>query len=142
VAQIIGGCLGTLGAHVMFDVNLFQVAETARTGVGPWFAEFVATFGLIATILGCIRFNPYAVATAMALYITAAQWFTASTSFANPAVTIARSLTNTYTGIAPRHVPAFIVAELIGAVVAAALFGWLFEGRPAASRRLNRKRSR
>jgi glycerol uptake facilitator-like aquaporin len=126
VVQIIGGCLGAVAAHLMFGLDLLQVGSTARTGLGQWAGEFIATFGLIATILGCIRFRPDAVATAVGLYITSAYWFTASTSFANPAVTIARSLSDTFTGIAPGDVPGFIVAELLGALAAAALFGWLF----------------
>jgi glycerol uptake facilitator-like aquaporin len=124
--QIVGGCIGAVIAHLMFGLDLLQVGSTARTGPGQWAGEFIATFGLIATILGCIRFKPDAVATAVGLYITSAYWFTASTSFANPAVTIARSLSDTFAGIAPGDVPGFIVAELVGALVAAVLFGWLF----------------
>jgi len=125
LVQIVAGCLGTVLANVMFDLSPLQIAETARTGPGPWFAEFVATMGLLGTVLCCARLRPAATAMAVALYITSAQWFTASTSFANPAVTIARTLSNTYTGIAPRHVPAFLVAEILGALAAATLFGWL-----------------
>jgi glycerol uptake facilitator-like aquaporin len=123
--QIVGGCIGAVIAHLMFGLDLLQLGSTARTGLGQWAGEFIATFGLIATILGCMRFKPDAVATAVALYITSAYWFTASTSFANPAVTIARSLSDTFAGIAPHDVPGFIVAEFVGALVAAALFGWL-----------------
>jgi glycerol uptake facilitator-like aquaporin len=94
--------------------------------LGQWAGEFIATFGLIATVLCCIRFKPEAVATAVGLYITSAYWFTASTSFANPAVTIARSLSNTFAGIAPADAPGFIVAELLGAFAGAVVFGWLF----------------
>jgi glycerol uptake facilitator-like aquaporin len=94
--------------------------------LGQWIGEFIATFGLIATILGCVRFRPDALALAVGLYITSAYWFTSSTSFANPAVTIARALSNTFAGIAPGDAPGFIVAELMGAVAAAYLFGWLF----------------
>ena len=106
-------------AHLMFELPLWQVSTTARTGAGQWLAEAVATFGLLLTIFGCLRArargaSPYAVG----LYITAAYWFTASTSFANPAVTMARSLSDTFAGIAPRRAPAFIVAQLVGAVVA------------------------
>lgn len=129
-AQIIGGCLGTLVAHAMFDLSLFQFSVTARTGIPQWLAEFVATFGLIATILGCLRFKPEAVPVAVGLYITSAYWFTASTSFANPAVTIARSLSDTFAGIAPGDVPGFLIAEVVGALAAAYVFGWLFA--PAA----------
>jgi glycerol uptake facilitator-like aquaporin len=104
----------------------FQLSTTARTGLPQWLAEFVATFGLLITILGCVRFRPDAVAFAVGLYITSAYWFTASTSFANPAVTIARSLSDTFAGIAPWDVPGFIVAQVLGALAAAALGGWLF----------------
>jgi len=126
VVQIIGGCLGALFAHLMFGLDPFQLSTTARTGLPQWFAEFVATFGLVVTILGCVRFRPDAVAFAVGLYITSAYWFTASTSFANPAVTVARSLSDTFAGIAPSDVPGFIIAQILGALVAAALAGWLF----------------
>ncbi len=126
LVQIIGGCAGAVLAHLMFGLDLFQLGAKARTGIGQWAGEFIATFGLIATILGCVRFKPEAVATAVALYITSAYWFTASTSFANPAVTIARSLSDTFAGIAPADAPGFVVAELLGALAAAWLFGWLF----------------
>jgi glycerol uptake facilitator-like aquaporin len=126
VAQIAGGCLGAVFAHLMFGLDLFQLGAKARNGIGQWAGEFIATFGLIGTILGCVRFKPEAVATAVALYITSAYWFTASTSFANPAVTIARSLSDTFAGIAPGDAPGFIAAELLGALAAAWLFGWLF----------------
>jgi glycerol uptake facilitator-like aquaporin len=126
VVQIVGGCVGAILAHLMFGLDLFQLGAKARNGIGQWVGEFIATFGLIATILGCVRFKPEAVATAVALYITSAYWFTASTSFANPAVTIARSLSDTLAGIAPGDAPGFIVAELLGALAAAWLFGWLF----------------
>jgi glycerol uptake facilitator-like aquaporin len=125
-AQIIGGCLGAVFAHLMFGLEPLQIATTVRTGWGQWLAEFVATFGLLLTILGCVRFRPDAVAVAVGLYITSAYWFTASTSFANPAVTIARSLSDTFAGIAPLNAPGFIAAELLGALAAAALAGWLF----------------
>lgn len=125
-AQIIGGCLGTLAAHVMFDLSLLQTSSTARTGTAQWFAEFIATFGLLVTIFGAVRFAPQTVATAVALYITSAYWFTASTSFANPAVTIARALTDTFAGIAPADVAGFIAAQLAGALAGTLLSGWLF----------------
>ena len=125
VAQIVGGCLGTLAAHGMFDLPLLQFASTARTGPAQWFAEFVATFGLLVTILAVVRFRIEAIPYAVGLYITAAYWFTASTSFANPAVTIARALTNTFAGIAPAHVLLFIVAQMAGALAAMALMQWL-----------------
>jgi glycerol uptake facilitator-like aquaporin len=124
--QIVGGCLGAVVAHLMFGLDPVQLGATARTGVGQWIGEFIATFGLIATILGCVRFKPDALAVAVGLYITSAYWFTSSTSFANPAVTIARALSHTFAGIAPGDAPGFIVAQLVGAVAAAYLFGWLF----------------
>lgn len=132
VVQIVGGCVGAVLAHLMFGLDLIQLGSTARTGIGQWAGEFIATFGLIATILGCIRFKPDAVATAVGLYITSAYWFTASTSFANPAVTIARSLSDTFAGIAPADAPGFIVAELLGAFAGVVLFGWLFAVPPKA----------
>ncbi len=125
-AQIAGGCLGAVLAHLMFGLDLVQLGTKARHGLGQWAGEFIATFGLIGTIFGCIRFKPEAIATAVGLYITSAYWFTASTSFANPAVTIARSLSDTFAGIAPADAPGFIAAELLGAFAAAWLFGWLF----------------
>ncbi|HEX2448090.1 MAG TPA: MIP/aquaporin family protein [Methyloceanibacter sp.] len=127
--QIIGGCIGAVLAHLMFGLDLIQLGSTARTGVGQWAGEFIATFGLIATILGCIRFKPEAVAPAVGLYIASAYWFTSSTSFANPAVTVARALSDTFAGIAPADAPGFVVAELLGALAAAYLFGWLFATR-------------
>jgi glycerol uptake facilitator-like aquaporin len=126
-AQIVGGCAGAVLVHLMFGLDLLQLGTKARTGLGQWAGEFIATFGLIATILGCIRFKPEAIAPAVGLYITSAYWFTASTSFANPAVTIARSLTDTFAGIAPGDVFGFIAAELLGALAAAYLFRWLFK---------------
>jgi len=125
-AQIIGGIVGVLAAHAMFELPLWQVSMNVRTGPGQWFAEFVATFGLLLTIFGCAARTPAAIPYAVGLYITAAYWFTASTSFANPAVTIARALSDTYAGIAPAGVLAFIVAQLVGALVATALASWLF----------------
>jgi glycerol uptake facilitator-like aquaporin len=127
LAQIAGGCIGTWAAHLMFELPVWQLSATARTGPAQWFAEGVATFGLVVTIFGSVRFAPAAVPAAVALYITAAYWFTASTSFANPAVTIARALSDTFAGINPAHVPAFIAAQLAGAVAAAYLSSWLFE---------------
>ncbi len=125
IAQIIGGITGVFIAHIMFDNPLIDPSTHARTGTGQWVGEFVATFGLVATILGLVRKNPGAIPYAVGLYITAAYWFTSSTSFANPAVTIARGFSNTFAGIAPAHVPAFIVVQLIGAVVATVTIGWL-----------------
>ncbi len=125
VAQIFGGLAGALIAHGMFELPLVQISETARTGHAQWLSEWVATFGLVATILGTLRFRPESVAFAVGLYITAGFWFTASTSFANPAVTIARSFTDTFSGIAPAHAPPFILAQLIGAASATLVFAWL-----------------
>jgi glycerol uptake facilitator-like aquaporin len=127
VAQIVGGCLGTLVAHAMFDLPMLQLSTTARTGTAQWLAEFIAAFGLLLTILGAVRFKPDAVPMAVGLYITAAYWFTASTSFANPAVTIARALTDTFAGIQPAHVAAFIAAQLVGALAGAVVGRWLFD---------------
>jgi glycerol uptake facilitator-like aquaporin len=124
--QIAGGILGVLAAHAMFELPLWQVSLTVRTGPGQWFAEFVATFGLLLTILGCAARTPSAIPYAVGLYITAAYWFTASTSFANPAVTVARALSNTYAGIAPTGVLAFIGAQIAGALVAVLLARWLW----------------
>ena len=123
--QIIGGIIGTWSAHLMFAQEIFQLSSHVRTGGAQWFSEGVATFGLVATILGTLRWRPEAVAYMVGLYITAAYWFTASTSFANPAVTIARSLTDTFSGIYPAHAPGFILAQLIGAIVATLTIGWL-----------------
>ena len=123
--QIVGGILGTIAAHLMFGLPVLEVSSTIRTGGAQWFSEVIATFGLVAVILAGMRFNKAAVPVLVGLYITAAYWFTASTSFANPAVAIARSLTSTFSGIRPIDVPAFIVAEMVGAVVAAAVMGWL-----------------
>jgi glycerol uptake facilitator-like aquaporin len=111
---------------VMFDLEPLQFSQTTRSGLGQWVGEFIATFGLIATILGCLRFNMAAVAPAVGLYISSAYWFTSSTSFANPAVTIARALSDTFSGIALNNVPAFLAAEITGAFVAALLLSWLF----------------
>ena len=123
--QIIGGVAGVILAHAMFDNPLIDPSTTARTGTGQWIGEFVATFGLIAAILGCIKARPDAVPYAVGLFITAGYWFTSSTSFANPAVTIARGLTNTFAGIDPAHIAAFIAAQLAGAVAATLVFRWL-----------------
>ncbi|MHA7776512.1 aquaporin [Roseibium sp. M-1] len=130
-AQILGGICGSLVAHVMFELPVLQASETVRTGGGQWVAEVVATFGLLASILAGIRFNAAAVPWLVGLYITAAYWFTASTSFANPAVAIARSFTNTFSGIRPVDLPGFIAAELAGAVLALVLFSWLLKSSTA-----------
>jgi glycerol uptake facilitator-like aquaporin len=124
-AQVAGGIAGTIAAHLMFALPMLDVSMKARTGGAQWFAEWVATFGLVATILAGIRFERSAVPWLVGLYITAAYWFTASTSFANPAVAIARSLTNTFSGIRPVDLPGFIAAQLLGAVCALAVMGWL-----------------
>ncbi|MEM7214885.1 MAG: MIP/aquaporin family protein [Pseudomonadota bacterium] len=126
IVQIMGGVIGVWAAHLMFDLEVMQFSQKARTGGAQWFAETVAAFGLLVTILGTIRARPAAVPMAVGLYITAAYWFTASTSFANPAVTIARSLTNTFSGIQPNHVFAFIAAQMIGAFVAWLYCTWQF----------------
>src|SRR4030095_5050734 len=126
--QIAAGVIGAVAAHLMFGLAPFQVAGTPRNGFGQFLGEFIATFGLIATILGCLRFKPGALAAAVGLYIGSAYWFTSSTSFANPSVTIARAFTDTFAGINPAHAPGFVVAELLGAVAASFLFGWLFPG--------------
>ncbi|WP_395444594.1 MIP/aquaporin family protein [Caulobacter sp. UC70_42] len=127
VVQIVGAVLGVWAAHAMFDEPIVQVSTKLRAGGAQVFAEVVATFGLVATILGTVRFRPDSTPMAVGLYITAAYWFTASTSFANPAVTLARSLSNTFAGIAPSCVPAFILAQLVGALLAAGVFGWLLQ---------------
>lgn len=129
-AQILGGVAGTMIAHLMFDLPLLAASATVRTGGAQWFAEVVATAGLVITILGGLRHRPEQIPTLVGLYITAAYWFTASTSFANPAVAIARSLTDTFSGIRSIDLPGFILAELIGALVALALSRWLFAERP------------
>ena len=126
-AQLAGGVLGVWAAHAMFSEPIWQVSTKLRDGPAQAFAEFIATFGLIAAILGSIRFRPEATPMVVGLYITSAYWFTASTSFANPAVTIARSLSNTFAGIAPSSAPLFIASQLLGAVAASLLFGWLLE---------------
>ena len=120
--QVSFGALGAWAAHLMFDLPILQVSTHARTGMGQWTGEAIATFGLILTIIGTARHRPQWIPASVALYITAAYWFTSSTSFANPAITIARSLTNSFSGIAPADAPMFIVAQLAGAI-AASLFG-------------------
>jgi len=127
LAQILGGISGAIIAHLMFELPLIEASSTERTGISQWVAEFVATFGLITTILGCLKSRAEAIPYAVGLYITAAYWFTSSTSFANPAVTIARTMTNTFSGIAPADAPAFILAQLLAASVAVPVLGWLFD---------------
>jgi glycerol uptake facilitator-like aquaporin len=126
LAQVLGGIAGAILAHAMFDVALVQIAATVRTGPGQWLAELIATAGLLLAILGGLRFRADAIPWLVGLYITAAYWFTASTSFANPAVAVARALSDTFAGIRPDDLPAFILAECLGALVAVALTGWLF----------------
>ena len=125
-AQVVGGIIGVIAAHAMFDLSLLQTSGTARHGTGQWIAEAIAAFGLIVTILGTVRFRPENVPLAVGLYILSAYWFTASTSFANPAVTIARSFTNTFAGIAPADVALFIVAQMFGAFAGMFAGNWLF----------------
>ncbi len=127
LAQLAGGILGIFAAHLMFDLDILQFSTKPRTGIGQWTGEFVATFGLILTILGCVRFRSDWVAPAVGLYITAGYWFTSSTSFANPAIAIARSLSDSFAGIAPADVPMFIAAQLAGALCAAATAKWLID---------------
>jgi glycerol uptake facilitator-like aquaporin len=129
IAQLAFGILGAWAAHLMFDLPALQLSVKARTGLGQWVGEFIATFGLILTILGTVRHRRQWVPATVALYITAAYWFTSSTSFANPAITIARSLTNTFAGIAPHDVSLFILAQMIGASCAAVLARWLLPDR-------------
>lgn len=125
IAQVVGGIAGALVAHGMFDLDIVQVSSTVRTGAAQWFAEAVATFGLVGTILAGLRFRADAIPWLVGLYITAAYWFTASTSFANPAVAIGRAFTDTFAGIRPIDLPGFIIAEMAGAAIAVVLFGWL-----------------
>jgi glycerol uptake facilitator-like aquaporin len=126
VCQLVGGVLGTWAAHLMFGEAIFQVSAKARSEPGMWFAEIVATFGLVLTIFGTLRWKPEAVPLTVGLYITSAYWFTASTSFANPAVTLARAITDTFAGIHPAGVSAFVMAQLGGAIAATTLSAWLF----------------
>jgi len=123
--QIVAGIVGVWIAHAMFAEPILMLSTKARFGFGQWLAEAVATFGLVATILGCLRHRAEAIPYAVGLYITAAYWFTASTSFANPAVTIARSFSDTFAGILPAHAPAFIVAQMVGAIAATFVFQWM-----------------
>ena len=132
LAQLAGAILGVWVAHAMFGEPVLQVSTKLRNGGGQALSEVVASFGLLATILGATRFRPDGAPLAVGLYIAAAYWFTASTAFANPAVTIARSVSDTFAGIAPSGVPAFILAQLAGALLAAGLFGWLLKAEQAA----------
>lgn len=124
-AQITGAILGVVAAHLMFELAAIQPSTNIRTGGGQWIAECIATFGLVLTILATVKFRPEAVAYAVGLYILSAFWFTASTSFANPAVTVGRTLTNTFTGITPLDAPLFIAAQLVGAAAITVIWRWL-----------------
>ncbi len=128
-AQVIGAFIGVWTAHLMFEMPIIQESMRPRSGAAQWFSEGVATFGLLLTILGCVRFRPKAMAMAVGLYITAAYWFTASTSFANPAVTIGRAFTDSFSGIRPVDMPAFVAAQLLGAGVAVLVATYLFWAR-------------
>ncbi|MDY7097499.1 MAG: aquaporin [Pseudomonadota bacterium] len=125
VLQLAGGALGAFAAHVMFDLPVLQFSTKTRAGIGQWTGELIATFGLVLTIMLLLKHRPSAIPAGVALYITSAYWFTSSTSFANPAITIVRSLSNTFAGIAPTDVPLFIAAQLVGAGIAVAAAYWL-----------------
>jgi glycerol uptake facilitator-like aquaporin len=140
-AQFAGGVIGTMMAHAMFALPLLDVSSKVRTGGPQWLAEAIAAFGLVVTILAGLRFARASVPWLVGLYITAAYWFTSSTSFANPAVAVARSLTNTFSGIRPVDLPGFIAAELIGAVVALILMTWLLRERAATAATLEEART-
>ncbi|SIN86061.1 Glycerol uptake facilitator (Major Intrinsic Protein Family) [Parasphingorhabdus marina DSM 22363] len=133
MAQLAGGLIGVWSAHVMFDMPVVQFSEKVRTGNGQWLGELIATFGLIFTILGTVRFRPEWVAPAVGLYISAGYWFTSSTSFANPAITVGRAFSNSFAGIAPEHVAGFVIAQFAGAILAWALAIWLFEPKTSAT---------
>ena len=134
IAQVAGGISGAIVAHLMFWLPVVSLSQHARSGTAQMFSEFVATFGLLAVIWGCSRLRSNATAFAVGAYITAAYWFTASTSFANPAVTIARSLSDTFSGIRPADAPGFIVAQIAGAIAATLLFRWLIPALPSRAR--------
>jgi glycerol uptake facilitator-like aquaporin len=133
-AQLCGGVLGVWIAHLMFELAPLQLSQTVRSGFGQWLAEAVAAFGLVLTILGCLANAPASVAYAVGLYITAAYWFTASTSFANPAVTVARALSDTFAGIAPESVIAFVIAQTVGAFIALLAARWLWASSSSSRR--------
>jgi glycerol uptake facilitator-like aquaporin len=130
IVQLGAGILGVIAAHFMFDQSLLQSSSKLRDGPGQWLSEAIATFGLLITILGTIRHRPASVPASVALYIGAAYWFTSSTSFANPTITIARSLTDSFAGIAPASVLPFVLAQLAGAAVALLVARWLFAPNP------------
>ena len=133
IAQILGAYVGVACAHLMFGLSLFSASRHSRSGVSQDFSEFIATFGLMSVIWGCSRLRSSLVPFAVGAYITAAYWFTASTSFANPAVTLARAATNTFSGVRPTDVPGFIAAQLVGAAAATGLFKWLVPALPAVA---------
>lgn len=133
VVQVAGAFAGVAAAHAMFGEPLYFASEHVRTGASQWWSECVATFGLIGVIIGCSRSRPATTPFAVAAYITAAYWFTASTSFANPAVTLARAASNTFAGIRPADAPGFILAQLAGAAAATLLFTWLYPAPPASA---------
>jgi len=137
MAQLAGAVAGVWAAHAMFGEPVFQVSEKMRPGSALMFSEVVATFGLLTTIFGCVRHRPGAVPYAVAVYIVAAYWFTASTSFANPAVTVARSLTNSFAGIRPQDVPGFVSAQFVGAVLATALDAWFYRSKTETAAEAN-----
>ena len=132
--QLAAGILGVWAAHLMFDQPVWQLSDRMRSGSGQWLGEAIATFGLVVTILGTLRTARAWVPASVALYITAAYWFTSSTSFANPAITVARSLTGSFAGIAPEDVIGFVLAQALGAVLATLLCGWLYRPGDGASR--------
>ena len=129
VVQLLGGVLGAWAAHLMFDLPILEYSIKARSGIGQWTGEAIATFGLTLTIIGTVRHRPAWVPASVALYITSAYWFTSSTSFANPAITVVRSMSNSFAGIAPHDVPMFVLAQLIGATAAALVSRALFDER-------------
>jgi glycerol uptake facilitator-like aquaporin len=133
-AQIAGAILGVFLAHAMFDLEIVQQSAKVRAGLGQALGEATATFGLVLTILGCLRFRPESIPYAVGLFIAAGYWFTSSTSFANPAVTIARTMTDTFAGVRPADAPSFIAAQVAAAILATVLAGWLFQGRSAGYR--------
>ncbi|MEP3227240.1 MAG: MIP/aquaporin family protein [Parasphingorhabdus sp.] len=126
IMQLVGGLIGVWAAHIMFELPVFQLSEKTRTGGGQWLSELIATFGLLFTILGTVRFRPEWVAPAVGLYISAGYWFSSSTSFANPAITVGRAFSNSFAGIAPADIAGFIIAQFIGAFLAWGLASWLF----------------
>lgn len=130
LVQVAGAFLGVMAAHAMFELPAVFASQHVRTGPAQWFSEFVATFGLLAVIIGCSRSRPAITPFAVAAYITSAYWFTSSTSFANPAVTLARAATDTFAGIRPADAPGFILAQLAGAAAATLVFCWMYPAAP------------